>query len=460
MAEVTQLSASWATLLEELHDRIAWHFVRPEPRKRALSYLKALISTSERKNGWRIAEAAGEASPDGVQRLLNAASWDARKVRDDLREYVVDHLGDEKSGVLIVDETGFLKKGKNSVGVTRQYSGTADGVENCQVGVFVCYTSAKGAAFLDRALYLPEHWAQDHQRRLKAGVPEEAKFVTKPKLARGMLARTLLEEVPARWVTADSLYGSNHELRLFLENHGQPFVLGVKSNDRVWTLPKEGSLQVRVDELAGEIPAGQWRRLSMGEGSKGDRLYDWALVELYRLQLTGWEEFRSYQQRSWGRWLLVKRSIDDPQELSYYVVFAPREGTTLEELVRVVGARWQIECCFKEAKGLGLDEYEVRKWDGWYRHITLTLLAHAFVSVVRSRQEVREQQENGSEDLLPPTLPEVRRLVCCVLLERLPEQKTVLCWSRWRRRHQLRAKRCHQRSYRRRRLQNPEETHT
>lgn len=447
MAEVTLLpSSSWTTLLNELHERIARRFVRPEPRRRALSYLKALISTSERKNGWRIAEAAGEASPDGVQRLLSAAAWDARKVRDDLREYVVEHLGDERSGVLIVDETGFLKKGEHSVGVARQYSGTADGVSNCQVGVFLCYASSKGAAFLDRALYLPEHWARDHERRARAGVPEEVQFVTKPDLAIGMFARALMEEVPARWVTADSLYGSNHELRLFLENHGQPFVLGVKSNDRVWKPPEEGSLQVRVDELSGEIPAGQWRRLSAGEGSKGERLDDWALVELYRLQLTGWERFRNYQH--WGRWLLVRRSIYDPEELSYYVVFAPRENTTLQELVRVAGTRWKVECCFKEAKGLGLDEYEVRRWNGWYRHITLSLLAHAFVSVVRS-YEAADERESG-EDLLPPTLPEVRRLMCSLLLERLPEQRAVLCWSRWRRRHQLRAKRCH---YRRRRLQ-------
>ncbi len=182
MAEISQSSSSWTTLLGELHDRIAWRFARPEPRRRALSYLKALISTSERRNGWRIAEAVGEANPDGVQRLLGAASWDARKVRDDLRDYVVEHLGDHRSGVLIVDETGFLKKGEKSVGVARQYSGTADGVSNCQVGVFLCYTSSRGAAFLDRALYLPEHWTQDHGRRAQAGVPEEAKFVTKPKL--------------------------------------------------------------------------------------------------------------------------------------------------------------------------------------------------------------------------------------------------------------------------------------
>ena len=448
MAGATQPSASWATLLEELRDRIACRFVRPEPRKRALSYVKALISATERKNGWTIAEAVGDASPDGVQRLLSAASWDSREVRDDLREYVVDHLGDERSGVMIVDETSFPKKGKDSVGVGHQYCGIADGVENCQVGVFVCYASEKGAALIDRALYLPKYWAKDYERRARAGVPEEVRFVTKPDLAVGMLARTFLEEVPARWVAADALYGSSLELRLFLENRGQPFVLGVKSNDRVWKLSERGrllereSLHVRVDELAGELPADQWRRLSAGEGSKDERPGDWALVELESLQITGWDRSRSY--RHWGRWLLVRRSVTDPKQLSYYVVFAPKEDTSMREFVQIAGARWTVECCFKEAKGLGLDEYEVRKWDGWYRHITLTLLAHAFVSVVRSHEASGEEHVRG-EDLVPLTLPEVRRLMCSVLLKVLSEQQTALCWSRWRRKHQLRAKLCHKR---------------
>lgn len=458
MAGLTQPFPRWTTLLEEVHDRIARRFARPEPRKRALSYLKALISASERRNGWTIAEAAGDVSPDGVQRLLGAASWDSREVRDDLRDYVVDHLGDGTSGVLIVDETSFLKKGQNSVGVGHQYCGTTDGVENCQVGLFVCYASSKGAALIDRALYLPEYWAKDYERRTQAGVPEEVRFVTKPDLAVGMLARAFLEEVPARWVSADALYGSSREFRLFLENRGQPFVLGVKSNDRVWKLSERGrlleqeSLHVRVDELAGEIPKEQWRRLSAGEGSKDERLGDWALVELERLQLTGWDRFRGY--RHWGRWLLVRRSVTEPKQLSYYVVFAPKEGTTMREFVRVAGARWTVECCFKEAKGLGLDEYEVRKWDGWHRHITLTLLAHALVSVVRSYEVTHEQGEEhvSGEELVPLTLAEVRRLMCSVLLRVLPEQQAALCWSRWRRKHQMRAKLCHRRRRARRLL--------
>ena len=227
----------WAAELEEMHGRIAHRFARSEPRKRALSYLKGLTGSVERKNGWRLAEATGERTPDGMQRLLNAANWDADAVRDDLREYVVEHLGDDESGILIVDETGFLKKGEKSVGVKRQYSGTAGGTENCQVGVFLCYVSEKGAAFIDRALYLPKDWAKDAERRAEAGVPREVEFATKPKLARRMLERALDGGVGAGWVSGDTVYGSDRRLRMFLEERGQPFVLALKSADDHLLLP-------------------------------------------------------------------------------------------------------------------------------------------------------------------------------------------------------------------------------
>src|SRR5215217_6905201 len=429
----------WAAELEQMHRRIARRFVRPEPRKRALSYLKGLTGSVERKNGWRLAEATGERTPDGMQRLLNAANWDADAVRDDLREYDIEHLGDDEGGILIVDETGFLKKGEKSVGVKRQYSGTAGGTENCQVGVFLCYASASGAAFIDRALYLPREWAKDQERRAEAGIPQEVGFTTKPALAQRMLERAFEAGVPARWVVADALYGSNRSLRMFLERREQPIVLAVKSDESLWTLTDRGPAQVRADELlASEIHPDGWRRLSAGAGSKGERLYEWALVPLFRLQLT-------IEERAWGHWLLVRRSIEDPDEIAYHVVFAPREGVTLQELVKVAGARWRIEDSFEAAKGeFGMDEYEVRKWIAWHRHITLCLLAHAFVGVLRS-EEVRKR--GTSEDLLPLTLPEVRRLLCSLLLAKLPEERAVLSWSCWRRRHQLRAKRCH---YRRR----------
>jgi SRSO17 transposase len=368
----------WAKELEGLHERVARRFARAEPRRRALDYLKGLAGASERKNSWQLAEAAGEVTPDGMQRLLNAAGWDAGLVRDDLRGYVVEHLGDDRA-VLVVDETGFLKKGTKSVGVQRQYTGTAGKRENCQIGVFLCYASKLGAAFLDRALYLPKTWAGDTERREEAGVPKEVAFATKAELAEAMLERALDAGVPAAWVTGDAVYGGARRLRMFLEGRGQPFVLAVKRDEPLWTLDERGPGQVAADRLAEAVAPEEWTRLSAGDGSKGPRLYDWALVPLFRLQLTE-------EERYWGHWLLLRRSPEDPEELAYYVVFAPKGTTMLEEVVRVAGTRWTIESCFESAKGeFGLDEYEVRKWEAWHRHVTLSLLTHAFLGVVRSR---------------------------------------------------------------------------
>ena len=366
MAESLQPSR-WAIQLRELHDRIARRFARPKPRQRALGYFKALISPCERKNGWQIAEAAGERTPDGMQRLMGTSRWDAGEVRDDLRDYVVEHLGNPQSGVLIVDETGFLKRGQSSVGVSRQYSGTAGGVDNCQVEVFLAYASENGTAFIDRALYLPRDWANDEARRAEAGIPEEVQFSTKPALARKMLERAFQTGVPASWVTTDALYGSNRAFRMFLERYEQPFVVAVKSDESLWTLEEtRGPMQERAGKLASEISSEHWRRLSAGDGSKGPRLYEWALRPIFRLQLTE-------EERRWGHWLLVRRNLEDPQEMDYYVVYAPRQSTTLEAVVRVAGTRWRIENGFSEAKdGFGLDDYQVRSWVGWHRHITLS----------------------------------------------------------------------------------------
>jgi SRSO17 transposase len=386
---VVEMIQEWRKELEDLHGRIAHRFARPEPRRRALSYLKGLTGALERKNGWQLAEQAGEATPDGIQRLLNAADWDADLVRDDLRDYALEHFGDEEA-VLIVDETGFLKKGNKSVGVQRQYSGTAGRIENCQIGVFLCYASTKGAAFIDRALYLPKEWAKDAECRAEAGVPEEVGFATKPELARRMLERALDASAPAGWVTGDTIYGSDRRLRMFLEGRGQPFVLAVRSAEPLWTETELGPGQVRADRIAERATPEDWRHLSAGQGAKGPRLYDWALLPLYRLQLTEEEMF-------WGHWLLVRRGMEEPNELAYYVVFAPKETTTLEEVVRVAGTRWQIESCFESAKDqFGLAEYEVRKWDAWHRHATLALLAHAFVSVVRSKEVLKRGPKKRS----------------------------------------------------------------
>ncbi|CAN5160302.1 IS701 family transposase [soil metagenome] len=358
---------AWQAGLDSLHARIAPRFRRTEVRQRAKRYLLGLLARVERKNGWQLAEQLGEVGPQGVQRLLNAAQWDADGVRDDLQAYVVEHLGDA-DGVLIVDETGFLKKGTKSVGVQRQYSGTAGRRENCQIGVFLGYASPKGRTFLDRGLYLPAVWANDAERRQEAGVPEEVAFATKPELAQQLLERALGSGVPARWVRADELYGNDPALRRWLETAGYAYVLAVSCNHPVW----QAGQQERADALVSALPSEAWATLSCGTGSQGERLYDWCCVQL------------PYEQASsMVQWLLVRRSLSDRAERAYFRVCGPVE-TALEEMVRVAGLRWAIEESFEDAKGLvGLDQYEVRKWQAWYRHITLALLAHAYLEVTR-----------------------------------------------------------------------------
>ena len=374
--------ARWAEGIERVHECIAGRFRRPEPRRRALEYLRGLLSPVERKNGWQLAEQAGEATPDGVQRLLYNYRWDADLVRDDLRDYVVEHLGDA-DGVLVVDETGFLKKGGKSVGVQRQYSGTAGRIENCQVGVFLAYAGAKGRTLLDRDLHLPQVWAQDRERREEAGVPEDAVFRTKPQLAQLMLERAADSGVPFSWFTGDEVYGSDRKLRRWLEREEIPHVMAIKSNEKLWAWTEKGPLQVRADRLVSGVEESAWVRCSAGNGAKGPRVYDWTAVKI-----------RPLREPGKGHWLLARRSLAKPGELAYYLCFGPAE-TTLAELVRVAGTRWAIEECFEEAKGeVGLDQYEVRRWDGWHRHITLAMLAHAYLTVIK--YQAMEQGEKGA----------------------------------------------------------------
>lgn len=374
----------WARDLESLHQRIAGRFARSEQRERVLAYLKGLMSPVERKNGWQLAEYAGESTPDGMQRLLSTAKWNADEIREDLRDDVMEHLG-EPEAVLVVDETGFLKKGIKSVGVKRQYSGTAGRIENCQIGVFLAYASPKGYTFLDRELYLPKEWASDAERRKEAGVPEAVTFATKPQLAQVMLQRALEAGVPAAWVTGDEVYGGDRRLRIWLEEQEQPFVLAIACDEPLWCNVGSGPEQRRADELAQMLDPSAWQRLSAGEGAKGPRWYDWARGRLCRLSEPQWEH-----------WLLVRRSISQPEELAYYVVFAPA-ATTLEELVQVAGRRWTVEECLELAKGeVGLDQYEVRHWNGWYRHVTLALLAQAYLTVTRTLAVASEREKGGS----------------------------------------------------------------
>ena len=365
--EVVQVEG-WAGELEALCERLAPRFHRVEVRRRTGAFLRGLLAGVERKNSWQLAEQAGAATPDGTQRLLNHARWDPDEVRDELRGYVVEHLGDP-GAVLVVDETGFLKKGVKSAGVQRQYSGTAGRIENCQLGVFLAYASRRGHALIDRELYLPESWTNDRVRCREAAIPEEVGFRTKPQLARAMLERALDAEIPVGWVTGDEVYGGDGRLRRWLEERDLPHVLAVKRSEALWSLRLR---QERAWQLAAQVPAGAWRRLSAGDGAKGPRVYAWARVAIRPLREPGREH-----------WLLLRRSLADG-ELAFYVCYAPAR-TSLAALVRVAGTRWTVECGFQQAKGeTGLDHYEVRRWDAWYRHITLAMLAHAFLAAMRA----------------------------------------------------------------------------
>ena len=358
----------WAAGLGALHAQIAGRFARAEPRRRVLAYLRGLLGNVGRKNSWQLAEQAGAATPDGTQRLLNHARWDPDEVRDDLRGYVVEHLGDPEA-VLVMDETGFLKKGAKSAGVQRQYSGTAGRIENCQVGVFLAYASRHGHALIDRELYLPESWLSDRLRCREAAIPDAVGFHTKPQLAQGMLERALDAEIPVAWVTGDEVYGGDGRLRRWLEERDLPHVLAVKRSEALWSMRMR---QERASKLAGQLPAGAWRQLSAGDGAKGPRVYAWARVAI-----------RPLREPGRGHWLLVRRRLKDG-ELAFYVCYGPAR-TTLAELVQVAGTRWMVECSFQQAKGqTGLDHYQVRRYDAWYRHITLAMLANAFLAVMRA----------------------------------------------------------------------------
>jgi SRSO17 transposase len=355
--------------LDRVHARIAGRFARSEPRERVREYVSGLVAGLERKNGWTLAERSGAVGPDGMQRLLRRAGWDIDGVRDDLRDYVIEYLGDP-GGVLIVDDTGFLKKGTRSAGVQRQYSGTAGRTENCQIGTFLAYASARGHALVDRELYLPESWTDDRERCRAAGVPDEVAFATKPRQSMAMLARAFAAGVPFAWVTADEAYGQVKYLRVWLEEHEASYVLATRCSD---TLITAGGHQRRADQLVTDLDARAWRRISAGAGAHGPREYDWARIPIR----IGWARGR-------GHWLLARRSISDPGQIAYFICYGPRRSS-LADLAWIAGARWRIEECFQQAKNdAGLDHYQVRTWRAWYAHITLSMLAHAWLAVARS----------------------------------------------------------------------------
>ncbi len=379
---------TWAAEFDKLHSRIAGHFGRSEQRQRVKAYLQALLSPVERKNSWQLAESSGEATPDGMQRLLSTALWDADAVRDELRRYALDSVGNEQA-VLVVDETGFLKQGDKSAGVKRQYSGTAGRVENCQVGVFLAYATPWGTAFIDRELFLPKEWVGNLPRRREAHIPDAVQGATKPELAKAMLQRAFEAGVQATWVTGDAAY-SAYGMRSWLEEKRQPHVFAVASNFHVWTWGKQGPRQMQVKGIVDEA---DWQRLSAGIGSKGERLFDWAWISTSELMAGGSAVgLGPVIEEGFERWVLARRSLDDPTDLAYFTVFAP-QTTPLESVVQVAGSRWAIEVGFKTAKGeVGLDQYEVRSWTGWYRHITLALLAHAFLVAIQAMEKKGARQ--------------------------------------------------------------------
>jgi SRSO17 transposase len=361
----------WRTGFEDMFALVAGRFAQVESRRRARMYVLGLLSGAERKNSWTIAEQAGDLTPDGMQRLLNFYSWDADAVRDDLRGYVLDQLGD-RSGVMVADETGFLKKGTKSAGVQRQYSGTAGRIENCQLGVFLTYASGKGRALIDRELYLPASWTADPDRCLEAGIGEEVEFATKPELAQRMLARARNAGAVFGWFTADEAYGDNPGLRAWLQDQDINYVMAISCDQRFST----PTGRMRADELAALAPQRGWQRLSAGTGSKGQRLYDWLLLD------PGTDTHQ----------LLVRRSISTPTELAYYIVHTSTP-VPLSELVRVAGSRWAVEETFQFTKNeTGLDHYQVRKYHAWYRHITLSMLAAAFLTITAHTERLREEK--------------------------------------------------------------------
>ncbi len=363
--------------MADLLVRIGSHFGRAEVRKRVGRYLQGLLAEVPRKNGWQLAEALGEANAHGVQRLLEEADWDEEAVRDEVRTYVIEQVG-EPAGSLVVDETGFIKKGKQSAGVARQYSGTAGRRENSQVGVFLSYASSKGAAFIDRALYLPEEWTQDRVRCRQAGIPDEVEFATKGQLAQQLLARAFAAGVPAEWVVGDTVYGYD-ELRLWLEQQQKNYVLAVPETHQVWV---QGHPQP-VGLLAALLPEEAWVVLSAGEGSKGPRLYAWAWLQLP-------DQTEAASQRA--RWVLIRRSLSDRSERAYYRGYGPAT-TTLAQVVLVAGSRWKIEEGYEQAKGqVGLDQYEVRTWRAWYRYMTLALGAYAALVGMQAQARAPEKK--------------------------------------------------------------------
>jgi len=425
--------ARWQAGLDELLGQIAGRFGRVEPRRRARAFVLGLLADLPRKNCWTIAEHAGDPSPDGMQHLLARAVWDEDKIRDDVRDYLVEHLGDPQA-VLVVDETGDLKKGTTTAGVQRQYTGTAGRIENAQVAVYLAYASSAGHGVIDRELYLPRSWTDNPSRCRAAGIPAQVGFATKPALATRMLGRALDAGVPAAWVTGDEVYGASPTLRAELEARGVGYVLAIACSHRV----RAGGSTHRADALRRWVPARAWQQISCGKGAKGHRYYDWAFLRLDHGH--GDADLGGQASDQAGQHWLMLRCHQRTGELAFYRCFTPRP-VPLAILVHVAGTRWTVEERFQTGKGLcGLDQHQVRRWRSWYRWVTLAMLAHAFLIVVALTEHARHPPPVG---LVALTCNEVQHLFAALVARPTDEIGHRVRWSVWRRRHQARARTCH-----------------
>jgi SRSO17 transposase len=389
----------WASSLREVKGRMRGLFTQERVAASANLFLDGLLGDERRKTGWMRAEAAGDPGPWRQQAILGRGRWEADGLRDIVRNYVVEHLATDEA-VLVIDETGFLKQGKASCGVARQYTGSAGKITNCQIGVFAAYVSVRGHAFIDRALYLPKSWTGDPARLAAAHVPDEAAFATKPALAVQMILRSLAAEVPFSWVAADAVYGVG-DVEQTLRRACKGYVLGVKSDHHFGSWGEKPPVAGKAEEIARGLEPGAWQRLSAGEGTKGARLHDWAYCELADLDADEYDETQSglWTPNLWTRGLLIRRNISDG-DLAFFTTWCPA-GTGIQTLAAVEGHRWAIEDSFETAKNeFGLDHNETRSWHGWHRHVSLVMLAFAMMAVIRYR----------ANDVTPPKRPRMRNV--------------------------------------------------